>query len=350
MTIGKHPKKRLLLQWHITERCNAHCRHCYQDERAHSELSLTQLLFILDQYKALLAQWRRLSRRHIGGHITITGGDPLIREDFPQLLGILARHKKWFTFALLTNGLAIDVPTAQFLKSLSPRFVQVSLEGGRSVHDHLRGEGNFDQTVAAIARLVRTGIPTSIAFTAHKANFREFSEIAAIGRKLGVARVWADRLIPLGRGSTMFHQMLDPNEAWQLFVRMDKERAKENGKTRIAMHRALQFMVAGGTPYRCTAGDTLLTILANGDLVPCRRMPLVVGNVMRSDLADLYFGADLFRQLRAVTRISPECTQCRHALTCRGGLRCLSYAVHGDPFRADPGCWVASQRYALEVA
>lgn len=350
MAIGKHPKKRLLLQWHITERCNAHCRHCYQGEHACSELPLTQLLSILDQYKALLTQWRRLSRGHIGGHITITGGDPFIREDFPQLLEIFARHQKWFTFAVLTNGMAIDGPTARFLKSLSPRFVQVSLEGGPSIHDHLRGEGNFDQTVAAIAQLVCAGVPTLIAFTAHKGNFREFSEVAGVGRKLGVTRVWADRLIPLGRGRAMSQQTLGPNEVWELFVRMDKERAKENGKTRIAMHRALQFMVAGGTPYRCSAGDTLLTILANGDLAPCRRMPIVVGNAMRSDLADLYFGANLFRQLRDETRISAECTKCKHALTCRGGSRCLAYAVHGDPFRADPGCWVAGQCHAPEVA
>ncbi len=350
MAMGTHSKKRFLLQWHITDRCNAGCRHCYREEHAQPELPLPQLLSILEQYKVLLTRWRRLSRRHVGGHITVTGGDPFLREDFFRLLEIFARHKKWFTFAILTNGLAIDESNARLLESLSPRFVQVSLEGGPSTHDHIRGKGNFHRTVAAIEQLVRVGIPTLIAVTAHKGNFREFSEVADIGRRLGVARVWADRLIPLGRGGAMSHQMLDPNEVWELFVRMDRERAKENGKTRIAMHRALQFLVAGGTPYRCTAGDTLLTVLANGDLVPCRRMPMVVGNVMRTHMADLYFGADLFRRLRDDAAISAQCTGCRHAQTCRGGLRCLAYAVHGDPFRADPGCWVAGQGHQLEVA
>lgn len=309
-----------------------------------------QLLSILDQYKELLARWSGLSRQHIGGHITVTGGDPFMREDFSRLLEILAHHKKWFTFAVLTNGLDVDGSTARFLQSLSPRFVQVSLDGSRSVHDHLRGEGTFDRTVAGIDQLVRANVPTSIAFTAHKANFREFSAVAEIARKYGVARVWADRLIPLGRGGAMAHRTLDSQEAWELFVRMDRERAKENRRTRIAMHRALQFMVAGGPPYQCTAGDTLITLLPNGDLVPCRRMPIVAGNVMRSNLTELYFGADLFRQLRDRTRISAGCTACRHASTCRGGLRCLAWAMHGDPFRADPGCWVAGECGRLEVA
>jgi radical SAM protein with 4Fe4S-binding SPASM domain len=346
MAFGKHPKKRLLLQWHITERCGARCRHCYQNGQAQAELPLAQLLSILDQYKALLDQWRGLSRQHIGGHITITGGDPFMREDFFQLLENLAGHRKWFTFAVLTNGLAIDGPTARSLESLSPQFVQLSLEGGRSVHDHLRGEGSFDRTTAAIAQLVLAGIPTLIAFTAHKGNFREFSKVAAIGRKLGVTRIWADRLVPLGRGGAMASRMLNPRETWELFVRMDKERAETNGKTRIAMHRALQFMVAGGEPYRCTAGDTLLTILSNGDLVPCRRMPIVAGNVLHTAMADLYFGADLFRQLRDRTHFNAECAMCRHASTCRGGLRCLAHAVYGDPFKADPGCWVAGLKVA----
>ena len=112
-------------------------------------------------------------------------------------------------------------------------------------------------------------------------------------------------------------------------------------RTEVSMHRALQFLEGGYRPYHCTAGDTLVTVEPNGDLYPCRRMPIQVGNMMETPLLKLYYGSDLFRSLRDRNRISDNCQSCFYSKLCRGGLKCLSYAVTGDPFRSDPGCWCA---------
>jgi len=106
------------------------------------------------------------------------------------------------------------------------------------------------------------------------------------------------------------------------------------------MHRALQFLVGNGKPYHCTAGDTLLTVQPNGDLYPCRRMPIRVGNLLETSLLELYDNSTLLRQLRHPEQISDGCQDCFYAKLCRGGLKCLSYAVTGDPLKADPGCWL----------
>ncbi|MEN8216693.1 MAG: hypothetical protein ABFS56_10035 [Pseudomonadota bacterium] len=58
------------------------------------------------------------------------------------------------------------------------------------------GKGNLAQTITAIKNLRRQKIPTLISFTAHRQNFHEFPEVARLGRRLRVNRVWADRLIP----------------------------------------------------------------------------------------------------------------------------------------------------------
>lgn len=105
------------------------------------------------------------------------------------------------------------------------------------------------------------------------------------------------------------------------------------------MHRALQFLVGGGRPYHCTAGDTLVTVQPNGDLYPCRRMPIRVGNLLETPLPELYYESDLFCSLRNRNRISDGCQGCLYSKLCRGGLKCLSYATTADLFTADPGCW-----------
>ncbi|MEA3325633.1 MAG: SPASM domain-containing protein, partial [Euryarchaeota archaeon] len=75
----------------------------------------------------------------------------------------------------------------------------------------------------------------------------------------------------------------------------------------------------------------------NGDLYPCRRMPIRAGNLLETPLIELYYESDLFCALRK--RISEGCEGCFYSGLCRGGLRCLSYALTGDPFTTDPGCW-----------
>ena len=61
-------------QWHITERCNLHCKHCYINPKfLKEELSLKILIGILDQYLELIKKWK-LSKRDT--RISFTGGEP----------------------------------------------------------------------------------------------------------------------------------------------------------------------------------------------------------------------------------------------------------------------------------
>ena len=343
---GSSRAPRLLLQWHITERCNLRCAHCYQEGRPGKELPFQDLLKVIEQFKTLLASLDRpAGERPTRGHITVTGGEPFVRRDFLDLLEVFRTNRGCFSFAILTNGSSIDAPMARRLRTLGPSFVQVSIEGTETTHDNIRGPGAYDRTVSAVKHLVRERVPTLISFTAHRGNYREFPEVARLGGRLGVSRVWADRLIPMGNGYALRDLVLAPEETQEFFQIMRAARQETDRRwfnhTEIAMHRALQFL-EGGRPYRCTAGDTLITVQPNGELLPCRRLPIRVGNIMETPLADLYFRSELFRALRERNRISEGCQHCFFSLSCRGGLKCLSYAMTGDPFRADPGCWLAS--------
>jgi radical SAM protein with 4Fe4S-binding SPASM domain len=181
-----------------------------------------------------------------------------------------------------------------------------------------------------------------ISFTAHRANFREFPQVAEVAHHLRAFRVWSDRLVPIGRGSTL--EALTPQETRELFDLMAASRGREQRRwfhrAEIPMHRALQFL-AGGPSYRCTAGDTLISIQPNGDVYPCRRLPIRIGNVFETPLAVLYRDSSVLRSLRDPGRTCRGCESCPHETRCRGGLRCLSFASTSDPFRADPGCWLA---------
>ena len=55
------------------------------------------------------------------------------------------------------------------------------------------------------------------------------------------------------------------------------------------------------------------------------------------------YSSHLFGCLRDRGKISRGCQDCFYSTLCRGGLKCLSYALKGDPFKADPGCWCISK-------
>lgn len=341
----------MLFQWHITERCNLRCAHCYQDSFAGDEPDYSGLLSILEQFKEMLLSWRRQKAPYpVRGHLTVTGGEPFVRSDFMDLLQVFFENRHHFTYAILTNGSLIDQAAASRLAKLKPSFVQISIEGGQETHDRIRGHGAFEKAVLGIRRLVKEGVRTFISFTAHSGNYLEFPVVADLGRQLKVARVWADRFIPPPSGSSPAASVpalrtLTPAETFDFFRLMhEKKCEKKIGRwfglnpTEVAMHRGLQFLVGGGEPYRCSAGDSLICVLPNGDVYPCRRMPIKVGNVLKTPLSEIYQESGLLQSLRDKDRIADGCRKCFFSRLCRGGLRCLSYALTGSPFEADPGC------------
>jgi radical SAM protein with 4Fe4S-binding SPASM domain len=331
-----------VLQWHITERCNLKCIHCYQDQPSSDELTFEQLCLIIEQFKALLKKLQEQRRlKKLTGLINVTGGEPLFRQDFFDLLQKFVENRDHFRFGILTNGTLIDADVARRISELNPAFVQVSLEGSKKTNDAIRGEGTFDRITSALQHLAEHGAKTVISFTAHRHNYHEFLDVARIGCQLGVTRVWADRLIPCGAGLALDEQVLTTEETHELFEIMytaRKESQKQFCRTEIYMGRALQFLVGGGEPYHCVAGNSLVALQANGELYPCRRMPINVGNLLETPLVDLYEQCELFQKLRR-NEISNGCEICSFNRKCRGGLKCLSYAVYGNSFVADPGCW-----------
>ncbi len=335
--------QRLRLQWHITERCNLRCAHCYQENFRDPGFGLTDWLPILEQFRAFLGS----APQRIPGHLTVTGGEPFAHPEFPALLERFVALRDEFTFAILCNGTLIDATLARRLAAWAPRYVQVSIDGTPATHDALRGKGQHAAAVVGIQQLVAAGLRVMIAFTAQRDNFREFPDVVRLGQRLSVARVWADRMIPSGQGQML--QGLSAEETREFIELMRQTQLQATSglkrrigqRTEVALHRALQFL-GGGPAYRCTAGDTLITVMPDGTLYPCRRLPIDAGNLHHTPLATLYEGA-LFRGLRDATVVASGCTACVYESLCRGGLRCLSQAVENRVDVADPGCWLASR-------
>ncbi|MFJ7174100.1 radical SAM/SPASM domain-containing protein [Citrobacter freundii] len=339
----------LTVQWHITDSCNLRCQHCYQPGYEGKRNSLAELKEIAEQILHFHQQLAGSSP--LPFLLTLTGGEPFAHPDFIKLLQFLHEHPQRPNIAILTNGMLLTETRLKLIAPIRLAFIQLSVDGDSIIHDEIRGTGNFSRVLETTKRLKAEGRRVLWSFTAHKKNIRSFATVANMARRYAVDRLWFDRLIPCRENIPDILDQAETQDFFQFAAQIKKkiERPsfvhrflKPQSKTEISMLRALQFQHHESAPYRCQAGAGLITIMPNADVYPCRRLPVAVGNMLQMPLTEIYQNAPLFRQLREFTWPA-TCGKCLFKTQCRGGLRCLAWAVNHDAFTADPGCPFAAR-------
>jgi len=105
----------------VTDRCNLRCIYCMPPEGvphiSHSEILSYEEIRLVVQAAAQLGIRR----------IRLTGGEPLVRADFPELVKMLSRIDGVMELSLTTNG-ALLKDYAQVLKQAGLSRVNVSLD------------------------------------------------------------------------------------------------------------------------------------------------------------------------------------------------------------------------------
>lgn len=330
-------KQKHVLQWHITHKCNLRCTHCYQEDY-NKDLNIDKLKNIFFQYLEFINFY------NYKGHINFTGGEPFVYEKIFDLFDLCEKYS--ITFGILTNGTILTNEIINKLKNYKNlSFVQMSIDGIKSTHENIRGQSTFDLTLKSIKTLKKYKIQTMIAFTCHKENYKELSNVIKIVKKNRVDRFWVDRLIPIGdenKQEINKDKILSTQEYKEVIKLLTKEQSKAKNnpfcKTIIHTNRALQFCEGSNEFYKCSAGIKLLTILANGDILPCRRLPIKFGNVLEENILTLYQQSNLIKDLKK-EQIPNECKSCLRAEVCKGGAKCLSYALFKDYNKKDYNCY-----------
>lgn len=329
----------ITIQWHLTEICNYRCKHCYQDNYSDSGGDLNSLLGHYKNIEKFVLQIKDV-QKNVKAHINFTGGEPFMKSELFDLLKVVNK-KGIFSYGILSNGFLLSKEELFQLKALSPKFIQISLEGNESMNDSIRGNGSYKQILKAVKTYNDLKIPVLISFTANSLNYKFFPEVVKVARNLNVYKVWTDRYLPINEEDGLALSTDQVKDFFQIIREVQKPVVFNFfTKTIVSASRALQFLTSGGKPYSCSAGLSLLAILPNGDVLPCRRLPIKVGNLNTDDLMEIYQNSSVLNDLRSCENVNTECISCYYKKSCNGGLRCLSYAKFGDYNRKEPNCWI----------
>lgn len=340
LVLSDDNKSQIALQLHITGKCNLRCKHCYQEFYNDEILSYEQIKKIIKQFIKLKCKYNKKKNINKKGSVCITGGEPFVRKDIFDILKFLNQYKDDIDFFILTNGTLITDEIAKKLKEFNLLYVQVSIDGNEEVHNSIRGCENFRKALDGIDVLKKYNIPVCVSFTANRVNYKTFSEVVDCCVEHNVNLVWSDRMVPMGNGKEIMDNCLSAEENMDYFSILLKNRnrlQKNNSSTWISMDRSLQFILSKEKPHMCVAADSIITINEKGEILPCRRMPIVCGNILNDNICDVYFNNDTFKDLRKRV-IAKGCEKCRFRYLCNGGAKCISYAIYNNYNIAEPFC------------
>lgn len=337
-----------ILQWHLTERCNLRCRHCYQEGQGGAELSQTEIYSIIDEAAGMLKAWEEAYGLSFAPVANVTGGEPFLRAGLFEIMARLAGAG--FALNLLTNGILATPERAKLLKDLKVAEVQVSLEGPQDIHDQIRGPGSFAAALAGVRIFLEAGLKVSLNTTLSRLNFQRFPELLVIARSVGVPEVGFSRLVPSGQGQTLIGKMLSPVELEDFYRRM---LAPPAGDVAVICGDPLAAQLAvgqdpgdlGEVPCGgCAAAISGLTLLPDGTILPCRRLAIPLGNANRDSLREIWALHPVLTALRDRSRYPGKCGACARWAVCRG-CRAVAHAwsqAEGtpDPLAPDPQCFV----------
>lgn len=354
--------------WNLTRRCNLKCRHCYAVAADHffpGELSGAEAFAVLDDLIAYNIP-----------ALILSGGEPLSR---PDTLEIARRAKAGGLYtALSSNGTTITDSVARDIADIGFDYVGISLDGTGATNDWFRGaSGAYDAALAGVRNCKSHGVKVGLRYTMTAENSGQLADLLDLTVKEGVEKFYLSHLVYAGRGNK--HRTDDTStemtrgavnslfeRAWNAvrdgekleivtgnndadavyFLRWAEQRF---GADRVAnVRRHLEAWggnssgcgVANIDPQGVVHPDTYWSDYALDNV---RNRPF---SVIWEDLSD-----PVLAGLRMKPRpLKGRCGACAHRAICGGNTRIRALQLTGDPWEADPACYLSDDEIGLSAA
>jgi len=318
------------LQWHITQTCDLHCKHCY-DRSTRTPLALEQGLHILDDL-------RRFCLVHnVRGQVSFSGGNPLLYPHFFELYQ--AAVDRNLQVAILGNPASRAI-MEKIIAIKRPAYYQVSLEGLEEHNDFIRGAGHFKRIIKFLALLKELKIYSMVMLTLTRDNMAQVIPLAA--ELSGQSDEFTyNRLAMVGEGAALLS--VKPEE-YSAFVEEYLAAAQTNpvislkdNLLNISRRQHAQAPFGGCAGYGCGAAFNFVSVLPDGEVHACRKLPSYIGNIFRQSINEIYHGESA-RRYRTGTS---ACATCDIRPVC-GGCLAVTHGFGLNIFQdKDPYCWLA---------
>lgn len=306
------------LFWEVTLRCNAGCAFCGSrcvasgGPEVGGDAVCRAFETVAEAYDP-----RRIM-------VNVTGGEPLLRKDLFDVMGRI--RDLGFPWGMVTNGSLIDDEAIRSMRETGMRTISVSIDGLREAHEKARRlPGAFPRIVEAIRKLGRESFLDTIQVTTvvTSDNFAQLDGMLEFLRELPVDS-WRIALVdPIGRCADQQGLLLGTEGLQRYFAFMDRHRfsPKPVILTSCSHYLGDRDTLYRPHPFRCEAGRSVASILADGSIFVCPNVPrddkLIQGNILHDDLVEVWEGGFGWFRDDASRRVG-ECASCPEWDRCKG--------------------------------
>jgi len=331
------------IQWHILDRCNLRCVHCYQEHFSRErELDWEGLKQTADNLLDTMKIWNTKL------DAALTGGEPFLKPELFQLLEYLDKSEYTGDLCIISNG-TIWPDYAQELTELSKfNEIRISLDGiTETTNDLIRGKNSFSKTLENISRWKKLGIPVTLMFTVMKRNLHEIRDIIAFGEKLGIDGIIIERFFPLGQGEEIEKDTLNGPEFVGVWKEVLRQIDIEIDPSELAPFRAIRINFdeegADVLGSGCVVGKDGMALLPDGTVLPCRRFTLPIGNIIQTPLHDIWKNSKVLDAIQDKTKLEGKCGSCTID-ECQG-CRAMCYCLLDNYLAEDPHCFIVPPEF-----
>jgi len=335
-------KDQFYIQWHITNLCNLRCQHCYQEDFSkRNDLDWTGLKKVSENLLTTIKEWNKTVCIHL------TGGEPLLKDELLSLLNVLDRQPIVEELGIITNGLLIDRELMGRLSAFPKlKKIKISLDGADAeTNDSIRQERTFERVIQNLSLIKEVNrFEFVLMFTVMKRNFRSLLSFIHLCQDLEVDGFILERFIPLGRGRAFRNEVLTKEEWKELLKTLFDYFSIEKEDHSLFPYQAFQINFNGAEPELlgapCVVGRDGLCIMPEGNVFPCRRFPISIGNLLNDSLKTIWENSGILERLKRKENLKGKCGSCE-IKDCRG-CRSLVYSLTGDYLEEDPHCWYST--------
>ena len=329
----------------VTRRCIASCIMCNIWKTPEPEHDLT------------CEQWLSFLNDPLFAHLSeldITGGEPFLRDDLPDLIGGVCRMAgrelpRLASIAITTNGLLCDTVIEKTSAMLTTArqygrhiVIVCAVDATDDLHDRIRNHpdawAKVSRTIDALCdmRIRQPNLILGLKTTVLPLNADRLVAIRKYAEARGMFTIISPCIITPGR-------YLNPDRAQDLafdrggiekMIAFYRDVPQEWGYHADAMVRVLQGRRRKKT---CSAGYNYFFVRSNGDMMLCPLIARTMGNIIQQPPDQIYFShkADAFRRKVAGYGQCKNCTEPgleRYALAYEG-FGILHYLYRSGPAR-----------------
>lgn len=352
--------------WSITGKCNMKCRHCYMSapQAKFGEISHEKCMDIIEQ----------LAAAGIGA-VNLTGGEPLVRKDFMELVSAL-KEKGIAIRQIYTNGMLVSKKLLDSLKELGlcPEF-SLSFDGV-GWHDWLRGiDGAEKMAVDAMRLLVGNGFPVSVESAFHRNSISSIADTMRLLAEIGVSH-WKTN--PVSRSGNWLGEEksldLTLEELYDAYLELIDIYLREGSPLSIMLGGFFRCRKAQ-TDYQipckkhggieeplCLSARSMMYISADAKILPCMplsglaiqdEMPSLNEVSLTDALSDSVYMKRIETPVCELLAHNEKCGNCEHKSVCGGGCRAAALMENGgsDYLGIDPSaCFFFLNGYEERIA